>query len=168
MNAGPKFIIQMSQSVAHAGLSKLSGPALIHGPYSCMLPPIVYALIGTSRHGSVGTGSLVALLVGEFISQANIPPHEVSVETQVLCMTVITGAVLLLMRLFQLQALVKFISKAALTGFVNASAILIIQSQLRDVIGLRKPDSKPVGFVGKMLLLVQQLQERDFINPYYF
>ena len=49
----------MSQSVAHAGLCKLTGKDLIHGPYSCILPPILYAIWGTSRHGSVGTGSLV-------------------------------------------------------------------------------------------------------------
>ena len=64
-------MILMSQSVAHAGLCNLSGQDLINGPYSCMLPPIIYAFLGTSKHGSVGTGSLVALLVGQFITQAS-------------------------------------------------------------------------------------------------
>ena len=145
----------MSQSVAHAGLCKLSGSELIHGPYSCMLPPLIYAMLGTSRHGSVGTGWLVALLVGEFISQSGL--KGVPILDQVLCMTIITGLIMLAMRIFQLQALVKFISRASLTGFVNASAVLIIESQIRDVLGLNKVAGTgvPHGFIGKVTILIQ-------------
>ncbi len=159
-------LVLMSQSVAHARLCNLSGADLIHGPYSCMLPPIVYALLGTSRHGNVGTGSLVALLVGEFVTQAAIPTTQASVLEQVLCMSFITGFVLLAMRACGLQALVKFLSRAALSGFMNASAVLIIESQVRDIIGLRHPDPKPKGFVHKCFVLCDQMLNLDFVNPY--
>jgi len=36
--------ILVAQSLAHADLCKVS---LINGPYSCMLPPLIYALFGT-------------------------------------------------------------------------------------------------------------------------
>ncbi|CAD7947743.1 unnamed protein product [Amoebophrya sp. A120] len=155
-------LILMAQSVAHAGLCGLSGADLIHGPYSCILPPLIYACLGSSRHGSVGTGSLVALLTGQFIKNAEINNHPIA--AQVVCMTTIVGIVLILMRLLQLQALVKFLSRAALVGFVNASAILIIESQFRAVIGLRKDPNQPQGFPGKVFDLVKQLINLDFVN----
>ncbi|CAE8627375.1 unnamed protein product [Polarella glacialis] len=45
--------VLIGQSLAHAHLCKVE---LINGPYSCMLPPIIYAFFGTSVHASVGTG----------------------------------------------------------------------------------------------------------------
>ena len=112
-------LILMCQSVAHAGLCQLSGSGLIHGPYSCIVPPLIYAVLGSSKHGSVGTGSLVALLTGQVITNAGITEH--SILDQVVVTTAITGVVLGIMFVFQLQALVKFLSRGALAGFVSAS-----------------------------------------------
>ncbi|CAE8707831.1 unnamed protein product, partial [Polarella glacialis] len=56
--------VLIGQSLAHAHLCKVE---LINGPYSCMLPPIIYAFFGTSVHASVGTGGLVSLLTGEVL-----------------------------------------------------------------------------------------------------
>ncbi|CAE7300894.1 SULTR3 [Symbiodinium sp. CCMP2456] len=57
--------ILIGQSLAHANLCMVN---LINGPYSCMLPPIVYAFFGTCVHASVGTGGLVSLLTGEVLA----------------------------------------------------------------------------------------------------
>ncbi|CAD7939234.1 unnamed protein product, partial [Amoebophrya sp. A25] len=148
----------MAQSVAHANLCGLHGKGLIHGPYACMLPPVLYAIFGTSRHGSVGTGGLVALLTGQFIHDSGVPVEEHSVAEQVVTMSAMIGLMLML------QALVKFLSRAALSGFVNASAVLIIESQVRDVIGLKHETVVPKDFPMKVYRLFSQISNGEFVN----
>ena len=79
-------------------------------------------------------------------------------------MTTIVGLVLILMRVFQLQALVKFLSRAALAGFVNASAVLIIESQVRDIIGLKKDPNPAKSFHEKVYRLGLQVVHGEFHN----
>ncbi|KAF4716697.1 hypothetical protein FOZ62_006070, partial [Perkinsus olseni] len=55
-------LVAISQSMAHANIAHVT---LIHGPYSCVWPPLIYALFGSSRHLSVGTGAMMALMTGE-------------------------------------------------------------------------------------------------------
>ena len=53
--------------IAHAVIAEV--PA-INGLYTNFLPTLTYSLIGSSRHLIVGTGALVALLVGEMFMEA--------------------------------------------------------------------------------------------------
>ncbi|CAJ1439262.1 unnamed protein product [Effrenium voratum] len=128
--------ILIGQSLAHANLCMVN---LINGPYSCMLPPIVYALFGTCVHASVGTGGLVSLLTGEVMAdRGNLEQrtHDVAI------LTCLVGLLLALMGLLQLAFLVRFLSRPALSGFITASAILIMLSQVAPMLGLPNWASK--------------------------
>ena len=85
---------------------------------------------------------------------------------QTLAMTSIVGVVLVLMRVFRLSAMVKFLSRAALSGFVNASAILIIESQIRDIIGLDHPTHPAKDFLGKVEYLFDDVICGRFANKW--
>lgn len=123
--------ILMGQSLAHASLCKVN---LINGAYSCMLPPLAYAMFGTCVHGSVGTGGLVSLLTGEQL--ANYGP-DIDERTRVgSILTLLVGVILALMGICQLAFLARFLSRPALSGFITASALLIICSQLSPMLGL--------------------------------
>ncbi|CAE8623182.1 unnamed protein product [Polarella glacialis] len=122
--------VLIGQSLAHAHLCKVE---LINGPYSCMLPPIIYAFFGTSVHASVGTGGLVSLLTGEVLDGFG----SLQERTHACCiLTLLVGLLLALMGVCQMAFLVRFISKPALSGFITASALLIILSQLTVMLGL--------------------------------
>ena len=122
--------ILMAQSLAHASLC---GVALIHGPYSCMLPPVVYALFGTCIHSSVGTGGLVSLLVGVRLAEYGDLAHRTRAAA---VLTLEVGLALALMGALQLGWLVRFLSRPALSGFMTASALMIMGSQLPPMLGL--------------------------------
>jgi len=124
--------ILISQSLAHASLC---GVEVIHGPYSCLLPPLVYAFLGTCRQGSVGTGGLVALLTGLQLESIDDIVERTHVCT-ILCLEV--GLILTLMGVLRLSFLVRFLSRPALSGFITGSALLIIKSMIGPMLGLPK------------------------------
>lgn len=122
--------ILIGQSLAHANLCMVN---LINGPYSCMLPPIVYAFFGTCVHASVGTGGLVSLLTGEVLA----PLGDLEERTKAAAMlTAMVGMIMALMGVLQLAFLVRFLSRPALSGFITASAMLIMLSQVAPMLGL--------------------------------
>uniref|UniRef100_A0A7S4GQJ6 STAS domain-containing protein n=1 Tax=Oxyrrhis marina TaxID=2969 RepID=A0A7S4GQJ6_OXYMA len=122
-------LVLASQSFAHASLARAP---LIQGPYSCVLPPMIYCLFGTCMHASVGTGALVALLTGEALK--NIPSEA---ERGAACtlLSVMVGTLLALMGICRLAFLVRFFSRVALSGFITGSGVVICLSQLQDLTG---------------------------------
>lgn len=122
--------ILVAQSLAHADLC---GVSVINGPYSCMLPPIVYAIFGTCVHGSVGTGGLVALLTGVQLRRYGDLEQRTHAAG---IFSLEVGAVLTLMGFLRLAFMVRFLSRPALSGFVTASALLIMESCVVAVLGL--------------------------------
>lgn len=127
--------ILVAQSLAHADLCKVD---LIHGPYSCILPPILYSIFGTCIHSSVGTGGLISLLTGEQL--VNYGDLQQRTHAGAI-FTLLVGVVITLMGVFRLAFLVRFLSKPALSGFITASAILIMASQFKPMLGLPKSDT---------------------------
>mmetsp|Transcript_2562 Transcript_2562/g.6515 ORF Transcript_2562/g.6515 Transcript_2562/m.6515 type:complete len:727 (-) Transcript_2562:71-2251(-) len=127
--------ILVAQSLAHADLCKV---ALICGPYGCILPPLLYSLFGTCIHSSVGTGGLVSLLTGEQLMKFSDDEDERTRAGAIF--TLLVGLVISLMGAFRLSFLVRFLSRPALSGFITASAILIMLSQIKPMIGLPKSD----------------------------
>ncbi|CAE7829448.1 ATG8CL [Symbiodinium sp. KB8] len=55
--------------------------------------------------------------------------------------TLLVGIVITLMGIFRLAFLVRFLSRPALSGFITASAILIMASQIKPMLGLPKSDT---------------------------
>jgi MFS superfamily sulfate permease-like transporter len=122
--------ILIAQSLAHADLC---GVHLINGPYSCIVPPLLYAAFGTCIHASVGTGGLVSLLTGEQLK----PVGDEETRTRAgAIFTAEVGVILTMMAVLRLSFLVRFLSRPALSGFVTGSALLIIRSQLVPALGM--------------------------------
>jgi len=127
--------ILVAQSLAHADLCKVD---LINGPYSCIVPPILYSVFGTCVHSSVGTGGLVSLLTGEqMMKYGNLEDRTRAVGI----FTLLVGLIIFCMGVFRLSFLVRFLSRPALSGFITASAVLIMVSQLKPMVGLPRSDA---------------------------
>lgn len=123
-------VLLIPQSMAYALLADL--PPQV-GLYASILPPLVYALLGTSRFIAVGPVALVSLLAGEAIANAG---GQVEPATAALVLAAMVGLILVLMGLLRMGFLVNFISDPVLTGFTSAVAVLIATSQLRNLFGL--------------------------------
>ena len=60
-------LVVLMQGVASAAIAQVS---VVSGPYAGVVPPLVYGILGTSRHLSVGTGAIIALVVAEQVQDA--------------------------------------------------------------------------------------------------
>ena len=128
-------ILLVPQGIAYAMLAGLP-PQL--GLYASILPPVVYALLGTSRTMSVGPVSIAAIMIASALTAPEISALNNPVESAII-LAAESGIILILMAVLRMGVLVHFISHPVLTGFTSGASILIIFSQLPHLLGLNKP-----------------------------
>ncbi|KAF3977371.1 MAG: sulfate permease [Methylococcales symbiont of Iophon sp. n. MRB-2018] len=125
-------ILLVPQGIAYAMLAGL--PAQV-GLYASILPPAIYALLGSSRTLSVGPVSIAAIMIASVLATAEINGLGSPVQNA-LILAAEGGLILLLMAMFRMGGLVNFISHPVLTGFTSGAAILIVLSQAPHLLGL--------------------------------
>jgi len=128
-------ILLVPQGIAYAILAGLP-PQL--GLYASILPPVLYALLGTSRTLSVGPVSIAAIMIASALTAPEISALGTPVQSA-LILSAESGIIMLLMALLRMGGLVNFISHPVLTGFTSGAALLIIGSQLPQLLGLKTP-----------------------------
>ena len=134
-------ILLVPQGIAYAILAGLP-PQL--GLYASILPPMLYALFGTSRTLSVGPVSIAAIMIASALNAPGISSLGNPVQSA-LILSAESGLIMSLMALMRMGGLVNFISHPVLTGFTSGASILIIVSQLPQLSGLKSPSC---GFDG--------------------
>ena len=127
-------ILLVPQGIAYAMLAGL--PPQV-GLYASILPPLMYALLGTSRTLSVGPVSIAAIMIASVLSAPEIAALGGTVENAII-LAAEGGLILLLMAMLRMGGLVNFISHPVLTGFTSGAAILIVLSQIPHLFGLTK------------------------------
>ncbi|MGZ4978523.1 MAG: SulP family inorganic anion transporter [Methylobacter sp.] len=128
-------ILLVPQGIAYAILAGLP-PQL--GLYASILPPVLYALFGTSRTLSVGPASIAAIMIAGALTSPEVSALGNPVQSA-LILSAESGIILLLMALLRMGGLVNFISHPVLTGFTSGASLLIIANQLPQLFGLKAP-----------------------------
>lgn len=125
-------VITVPQAIAYAFLAGLPAEA---GLYASLVPMVIYAIFGSSKHLVVGPVAITALMVAAAVGEY-APRYDVTYlgVTTVLCLQ--AGIFLWLLRLSQMGGLVNLLSHPVITGFVNAAALLIVVSQLPALTGI--------------------------------
>jgi len=126
-------ILLVPQGMAFALLAGL--PPQV-GLYASILPPIVYAVLGTSRALAVGPVSVAAIMVAYALQ--DLPPGS-DPAAAALMLAALAAGILLLMGLLQLGVLATLLSHPVLSGFTSAAAVIIIASQLPSLTGVPLP-----------------------------
>jgi SulP family sulfate permease len=128
-------LIVLPQAVAFATIAGLPPE---YGLYAAMVPAIVAALWGSSRHLVSGPTTAISIVVFASISPLAEPgsAHFISLA---LTLTLLAGLIQLAMGLARLGALVNFISHTVIVGFTAGAALLIAGSQIKNFFGLDIP-----------------------------
>ncbi|KAJ1699581.1 hypothetical protein LUZ63_008093 [Rhynchospora breviuscula] len=121
------------------GYSKLANLDPEYGLYSSFVPPLIYAIMGSSKDIAIGPVAVVSLLLGTLL-QEEIDPTKNKEEYRRLAFTAtffagITQAALGFLRL---GFLIDFLSHAAIVGFMGGAAITIALQQLKGFLGIKK------------------------------
>jgi sulfate permease, SulP family len=133
--------VLIPQAMAYA---MLAGLPPVYGLYASVVPLLVYALLGTSRHLSLGPAALLSLLIASGLGRVAEPGTPAYLQWAI-ALAFSVGLLQFLLGLFRLGFLVNFLSNPVVSGFTSASAVLIMLSQLNALLGIDLPraDSLP-------------------------
>jgi len=150
-------VIVLPQGVAFA---MIAGLPPVYGLYSAMVPPIVAALFGSSRHLISGPTTAISIVVFATVSKFADPGSAKFIQ-MALTLTFLAGVYQLILGLARMGALVNFVSHAVVVGFTAGAAILIATSQLRHFFGVEIPAGE--SFVHTWQDLFTRIGE---VNPF--
>ncbi len=120
------------QGMAYA---MLAGLPPVMGLYAATVPLFVYALVGSSKHLSIGPVAITSLLVFSGVS-VYADPGSSAYITYAIVLAFMVGVLQLLFGLFKWGFIVKFIPYSVLNGYTSAAAIVIGISQLNHLLGM--------------------------------
>ncbi len=136
------LFITVPQVIAYAFLAGLPPEAGLHAALAAL---VAYAAFGSSRTLAVGPTAIIAMMTLEVASSFATPGTQ-DYATVTVKLGLVTGIVLLVLRLVNFGNVISFLSHAVVTGFITAAAILIITNQLPAVVGLSSSaDTSVVG-----------------------
>lgn len=125
-------LVLIPQSMAYAALAGLPP---YYGLYAAFLPPIVAALLGSSRQLATGPVAVVSLLTASALEPLATAGSESYIVYAIL-LALMVGIFQLSLGLLRLGILVNFLSHPVVMGFTNAAAIIIATSQLPKIFGV--------------------------------
>ncbi|XP_008809388.2 sulfate transporter 3.1-like [Phoenix dactylifera] len=126
--------LAVPQGISYAKLANL--PPIL-GLYSSFVPPLVYAMMGSSRDLAVGTVAVASLLIASMLGK------EVSASTNpglylhlAFTATFFAGVFQATLGLLRLGFIVDFLSHATIVGFMGGAATVVCLQQLKGMLGL--------------------------------
>ncbi|EJV0367671.1 SulP family inorganic anion transporter [Vibrio vulnificus] len=123
--------VALPVAIAYA---QLTGVSAIVGLYSCVLPMLVYALMGTSRQLIVGPDAATCAVIAAVVTP--LAAGDATKHWQlVMTMTAMTGMWCVLASRLKLGILADFLSRPILLGLLNGVALTIIVGQFAKVVG---------------------------------
>lgn len=148
-------LLVLPQAIAFA---TLAGVPPEYGLYGAMLPAVVGALWGSSRHLVSGPTNATSLMVFASVGALAVPFSPDYVRL-VLTLNLMIGLIKLALGLARLGVLVNFISTTVIVGFTAGAGLLIVSAQLRNFFGLELPQEPT--FVAALAQFAEHVRESD-------
>lgn len=128
-------IVVLPQGVAFA---VIAGMPPQYGLYAGMVPAMIAALFGSSRHLVSGPTTAASIVLFSALSVHALPGSPEYVKLA-LTLTFMVGMFELVLGLARMGALVNFISHSVVVGFTAGAALLIAAKQLSNFFGITLP-----------------------------
>ncbi|QTA90716.1 SulP family inorganic anion transporter [Desulfonema magnum] len=125
-------VVLIPQSMAYA---MLAGLPPIYGLYAGAIAPIIAALWGSLRQLATGPIAIMSLLVLTTLTPMAEPGSPHFIELAIL-LGHIVGILYLIMGVLRMGHVMAFISHSAVRGFTAAAALIIIATQMPNLLGL--------------------------------
>ncbi|MEO3974958.1 SulP family inorganic anion transporter [Streptomyces sp. CAU 1734] len=126
-------LFSIPEGMAYASIAGFNPVA---GLYAGVVPPILGSLTAPTVLMITTLTSAIALTGQSVLKDAGLDPHA---GGNVAALTVLVGAVMLLMGALRLGAALSFVSNAVMTGFATGIALQIITGVFGDATGYRPP-----------------------------
>lgn len=140
-------VVALPLSIA---LAIASGVGPEAGLYTAIIAGFLIAFLGGSRVQISGPTAAFATIVAGIVATDGLDG--------LFAATIIAGIVLILMGVFKLGALIRFVPYTITTGFTAGIAVTIVIGQIKDLLGLGYPAGTPtVETTDKVLAIVQNI-----------
>ena len=130
------------------------------GLYAALVAMIAYALFGSSRQLIVGPDATIAILVAIIVAPLALgdPARYAALAA---ALTILIGLICLFGGYFKFGFVADFLSKPILTGYIAATALIIIVSQLGKIFGI---DIVSDDFFAQILELITKLDQTHLLT----
>ncbi|XP_052187049.1 sulfate transporter 3.1-like isoform X2 [Diospyros lotus] len=126
--------LAIPQGISYAKLANL--PPIL-GLYSSFVPPLVYAMMGSSRDVAVGTVAIASLLTASMLGkEVNANENPTLYLHLSFTATFFAGLFQASLGLLRLGFIVDFLSHATIVGFMAGAATIVCLQQLKGILGL--------------------------------
>lgn len=168
---GPDIVAGLTISVLHIpqgiAYSMLAGLDPVHGLYVAFFPVLLYVLLGTSPHISIGTFAVVSIMLNNIAiklgaSQSNFLKNNTIIQGAssnddlnvsnptvleiVTSVCLLSGLIQILMGLLRLGSLSLILSEQLVSSFSTAISFHVATSQLNSIFGLTNRSSESGPF----------------------
>ncbi|HHQ2709269.1 SulP family inorganic anion transporter [Pseudomonas aeruginosa] len=142
--------IQIPTAIAYA---QIAGFPPQVGLYACILPMLIYALIGSSRQLMVGPDAATAAMVAAAITPLAAGDPQRLVDLSMI-VAIMVGLFSIVAGLARAGFIASFLSRPILVGYLNGIGLSLLVGQLGKLFGYEAATS---GFVAGILALLENL-----------
>jgi sulfate permease, SulP family len=151
-------VVAVPQSMAYA---LIAGLPVHYGLYASIAPTVVSCLWGSSSHLITGPTTAVSLVV--FSTVHNLAPHgSLEYASLIFFLSLLVGALQILMGIARLGNLLNFVSHSVLLGFMAGAAVLIGFKQLPGLLGVSM--DKTIAFQEHLSFLIRNLHDTHLLT----
>ncbi len=125
------------------GYAGIAGVPLQNGLYAAAAGAILYAIFGTSRQISTGPSSGLAAVAASAVVVAGVTGVQ-NVASFVAMITLVSGAIFLLLAVLKMGWIAQFLSRAVVTGFLFGAAIDVVIGELPKLTGTAASGANPI------------------------
>ena len=141
------------------GYTKIAGTPVITGLYTMLLPMVLFAVFGSSRHLVVSADSATAaILAAGLVGVASVGSDQYVALASLLAL--MAAAFLFLARVMRLGFLADFLSATVLVGFLTGVGVQVALGQVGGMLGVEAGGHGTLGKLAASLALAPQA------NPY--
>ena len=140
--------------------AQLAGFPPVVGIYSAILPPVAYALFGSSRQLIVNPDAAACAIVAATVAPLAAGDAGRYMDLSI-ALTFLTGLLCIAGGIAGLGVIADFLSRPILTGYLNGIALSIIASQLGSLFGFEVASG---GFFRTLAAVVPRLSETHIVT----
>lgn len=151
-------VVLVCQTMAHAAIATTQP---VQGPYCALAPAVTYAMLGTTRHASISSGAVAAMLIAEQLEVY----HGIEMRTHMASLlALLVGIILAILGICRAAFVVRFMSQPCLSGFVSAASLVIVASQLKHFFGISEHVPSVNGFFQNVWVLLIYASDINVIS----
>jgi len=125
------------------GYTRIAGMPVVTGLYTILIPMVLFALFGSSRHLVVGADSATAAIMAGGLANIAVAASPEYVAYAGL-LALMTAVLLILARIIRLGFLADFLSHTVLIGFLTGVGIQVAIEEVSGILGLPGGGNGPI------------------------